>query len=241
MLRLAMLGFALLFALPASATLYTSCSYYNAEYPEGRGGPRVVIRSGETSGDPACSIEGVYMNASYGILYGSAPADTFPTSEYGGTAIGSFSQLATITGRPSGTPVVLRFYCAARLGFVTPNPDCEDPFNPTGPLRGEDVSFQFGVPFEIAAAMRLVGPDNGGIGFDSFSLYRMDVLGVSGELLHSFSSDCQFTDCFTTFMQQAPAATYVVPGDPLATPEPGTASLALGALLVVGVMRLRRA
>jgi hypothetical protein len=123
-----------------------------------------------------------------------------------------FSQQVTIHGRPIGTSGFIHLYCEDNLSSAITKSPCEDP-PPFQDKPDMDLAFQFGIPFVIEASM--IGSNAG----SNFIVYGgMEVFDESRQLLHTFG--CK--NCSNSFMQQSAEATYVIPGDPTAVPEPAT-------------------
>lgn len=137
----------------------------------------------------------------------------------------SFSQQATITGRPTGTPGFYRLYGIQVLGpSVGPGWGLED--------LAPWVPFTFGVPFEIRGDLHLYRSE--GFEVNNLVMYGMEVFDVNKNLLWTFGDRNYWEDRDHIFVQQSPEAVYAIP-----TPEPASIALILPALVLLYAYRER--
>lgn len=168
-----------------------------------------------------CSSYGSWATATYGILvagvgvYYYDPPYYFETAE----AWASFSQQATITGRPTGTPGFYRLYGNQVLGpGIGPGWGLED--------LAPWVPFSFGMPFEIRGDLHIYRSE--GFEVNDLIMYGMEVFDANRNLLWTFGDRDYWEPRDHSFMQQSPEAVYAIP-----TPEPASVLLVLPALALL--------
>ncbi|MCZ2078992.1 MAG: hypothetical protein LC130_28830 [Bryobacterales bacterium] len=179
------------------------------------------------SGPQSCGTLGAWAGASYGMLVAGVGVYYYDPPYYFETADAwaSFSQQATITGRPTGTPGFYRLYGIQVLGpSVGPGWGLED--------LAPWVPFTFGVPFEIRGDLHLYRSE--GFEVNNLVMYGMEVFDVNKNLLWTFGDRNYWEDRDHIFVQQSPEAVYAIP-----TPEPASIALILPALVLLYAYRER--